>query len=320
VLELTSALPTRINFLRQIAALRREIAARNPDLVVAYYASSYGLLASLVCAQPYVVATAGSDVNLAAGRRPYLAPLVRRALNGAAAVVCWSNSMKDAVLRFRVPPERVMVLPRGIDPQRFLAAAADRPSNRVLRIVCLRRFRRTFHHETLIDACRLLRDRGVEFDLTLCGDGTERGAIEARIRDARLQNRVSMLGHLRNEDVPGILGRADVYVALPEIDGASASLFEAMSAGLYPIVSDISANRQWIRDGVNGTLVIGEDAAGVAAAIERAAVDPVGRQRAVDRNLEFARSHLDIKVNTRAFVAFFEEIVRWSRSVEGGKG
>jgi Glycosyl transferase 4-like len=86
VLELTSALPTRINFLRQIAALRREIAARNPDLVVAYYASSYGLLASLVCDQPYVVATAGSDVNLAAGRRPYLAPLVRRALNGAASI------------------------------------------------------------------------------------------------------------------------------------------------------------------------------------------------------------------------------------------
>jgi glycosyltransferase involved in cell wall biosynthesis len=107
-----------------------------------------------------------------------------------------------------------------------------------------------------------------------------------------------------------LLRQSDLYVALPEIDGASASLFEAMSAGLYPIVSDIAANRQWIRDGENGALVGYDDAAGVAAAIERAAADSSLRQRAVERNLEFARSRLDIRANTQRFVAFFDDIAR----------
>jgi glycosyltransferase involved in cell wall biosynthesis len=218
--------------------------------------------------------------------------------------------MKDAVLRFRVPPEKVMVLPRGINIDRFLEAAASRQSNGALRMICPRRFRRIFHHDTLIEACRLLRDRGVRFHLTLCGDGTERNAIEGRILNAGLTDRVSVFGHLRHEEVPGIFREADLYVALPEIDGASASLFEAMSAGLYPIVSDIPANRQWIRDGINGALVSYEDPEAVAAAIERAAAEPALRQGAIDRNLEFARSRLDIRINTRKFVAFFNDVVR----------
>jgi L-malate glycosyltransferase len=310
LLEFTSRLPARLNLLRQATTIQREIAARNPDLVVAYYASSYGLLASFVSGRPYVVVTAGSDVNVTLGRRPYLAPLVHRALNRASAVVCWSDSMKDAVLRFQVPPEKVMVLPRGIDIERFLAAAARRQSSDNLRIICPRRFRRIFHHETLIEACRLLRDRGVRFHLTLCGGGTEQDVIEARIVDIGLGDQISVFGHVRHEELPGLLSNADIYVALPEIDGASASLFEAMSAGLYPIVSNIPANRQWIQDGVNGALVSYDDAVAVAAAIERAAAEATFRYGAVARNIEFARTWLDLGTNTRKFVAFFNQIIR----------
>jgi glycosyltransferase involved in cell wall biosynthesis len=281
MVELKSRLPRRLHLLSQARALRRSIKARQPDLVVAYYASSYGLLASLVSDCPYVVVTAGSDVNIAAGRRPYLAPLVYRALSCAAGVVCCSDSLRDAVLRFRIPADKVMVLPRGISLHRFLAEPTRHASGPV-RIVCLRRFRRIFHHDTLIDACRLLRDRGVDFELTLCGDGTERRVIEAQILSVGLSDRVTIFGHLRHEEVPDIFRNADAYIALPEIDGASASLFEAMSASLCPIVSDIPANRQWIRDGVNGALVSYEDPVAVAAAIERAAPDPALRRDGVD--------------------------------------
>jgi glycosyltransferase involved in cell wall biosynthesis len=308
--ELKSRLPGRLNLLRQIPAIRRAIAERKPDLVVAYYASSYGLVASLVSGRPYVVVTAGSDVNVTAGRRPYLVPLVRHALSRASAIVCWSESMKDAVLSFRVAPEKVLVLPRGINIDRFLATASDRGADGTLRMICLRRFRPIFHHDTLIDACRLLADRGVPFHLTLCGGGSEQQAIEDRVVKAQLTDRVTLLGHFRHEEVPGLLAQADMYVALPEIDGASASLFEAMSAGLYPVVSDIPANRQWIRDGVNGALVGYDDPEAVADAIERAAAEPAFRRVAVEKNLQFAKSQLDITMNTRRFVTFFGDVVR----------
>lgn len=315
VVGFTSRLPSRLNLLWYRRSILRTLDAANPDLVVAYYASSYGFVASGLRHRPYVVVTAGSDVNVMEQGRRYLAPFVRRALRRAAAVVCWSESLKHTVASFGVAPERIFVLPRGINIDRYLEAARARRSSAVLRLICIRRFRRIFHHETLVDACAILRDQGVPFELTLCGDGTEREAIENQIRRLGLTDRIKLLGQFRHEDIPGLLGAADVYVALPEIDGASASLFEAMSAGVYPLVSDIPANRQWIRDGVNGTLVSYSDPAAVAAAIARL-VDPASRVQAVDANLEFATNRLDIRRNTEQFVRFFEDVLERTR----GKG
>ena len=38
-------------------------------------------------------------------------------------------------------------------------------------------------------------------------------------------------------------------------DGTSVSLLEAMGAGAFPVVTDITSNREWISDGDNGFLV-----------------------------------------------------------------
>jgi glycosyltransferase involved in cell wall biosynthesis len=310
VVQLTSRLPRQLNVLLNVRGVRKAIAGERPDLVVAYYATSYGLLASLASDCPYVVVTAGSDINLTARMRPLLVPVVRYSLDRAAAVVCWSPTMKEAVLRLRVPERKLFVLPRGINLDRFTMAAPQSARNGVLNLICLRRFRRIFHHDTLIEACRLLTSRGVRVHLTLCGDGPERSTIEARIASAGLTDRVSLLGFSRHDGVPQILRQAQVYVALSETDGASASLFEAMSVGLYPVVSDIEANRQWIRDGVNGTLVRYDDPGAVAAAIERLWREPDLQQRVAARNQKIVRAKLDIRANTKKFVAFFERIAR----------
>ena len=46
--------------------------------------------------------------------------------------------------------------------------------------------------------------------------------------------------------------RSTVYVSIPNTDGTSISLLEAMAYGCLPVVSDLPANREWIENGVNG--------------------------------------------------------------------
>ena len=48
------------------------------------------------------------------------------------------------------------------------------------------------------------------------------------------------------------MGRADVYVSLAESDGTSIALLEALALGAVPVLSDIPANRAWVRDGETG--------------------------------------------------------------------
>jgi glycosyltransferase involved in cell wall biosynthesis len=128
---------------------------------------------------------------------------------------------------------------------------------------------RLYRHEVLLDALRLLADRRIDFVCDLYGDGPERAQLELRARDNVLADRVRFHGTVPPHEVELALATADLYVSVAESDGASLALLEALALGPTPVLSDIPANRAWVRDGVNGTLAPIAPSA-VADALERA--------------------------------------------------
>jgi glycosyltransferase involved in cell wall biosynthesis len=111
-----------------------------------------------------------------------------------------------------------------------------------------------------------------------------------------------------HERVAQLLRHAHVYVALPEVDGASAGLFEAMSVGAYPVVSDIDANKVWIEDGVNGRLVKLDDPDALARIIETLYQNQSAVWRATEANRNRVERDLDLVSNTRVFTEVFQGI------------
>jgi glycosyltransferase involved in cell wall biosynthesis len=87
-----------------------------------------------------------------------------------------------------------------------------------------------------------------------------------------------------------VLNSADIYISCSESDGTSVSLLEAMALGLYPIVSDIPANREWITDGVNGRLFPVGDAHALARVIQNTARSPESWIEVGNRNREIITS------------------------------
>jgi glycosyltransferase involved in cell wall biosynthesis len=55
--------------------------------------------------------------------------------------------------------------------------------------------------------------------------------------------------------MPNLLAQSDIYVYTSPYDGTSVSLLEALASGVFPVVTDIPSNREWIADGDNGFLV-----------------------------------------------------------------
>lgn len=130
-------------------------------------------------------------------------------------------------------------------------------------------------HATLIEACRLLRDRSVPFQCDIIGAGPEQAALEGFIDREGLSGVVRLCGPRSLREVYAALTEADVFTLLSELgpegyrDGFPTVILEAMAAGL-PIVSTwISGTPEMVVHEETGLLVHERDPVAAADALER---------------------------------------------------
>jgi colanic acid/amylovoran biosynthesis glycosyltransferase len=81
----------------------------------------------------------------------------------------------------------------------------------------------------LIEACALLRKRGLNFICWIVGEGPERPALEKQIAALRLQDHVYLIGHVPRVDLPGYYRYADLVVMTSHSEGIPVVLMEAMA-------------------------------------------------------------------------------------------
>jgi phosphatidylinositol alpha-mannosyltransferase len=138
-----------------------------------------------------------------------------------------------------------------------------------------------------VQAFARIADAHPDVVLVVAGDGPARAAVEGLAPAVR--DRVALLGHVPNEDLPPVHAACDLYLG-PATGGESFGivLVEAMAAGLPVVASDIPGYDQVVRDGVDGSLVPPRDPAALAAAAGRILEDDAlasrlasaGRERA----------------------------------------
>ncbi|HEV2208270.1 MAG TPA: glycosyltransferase [Verrucomicrobiae bacterium] len=233
---------------------RRVIRSLAPDILHAHYATSAGLSAFLTGFHPWVVTAHGTD--LATGiKSPFRRMLLRRLFTNADCVNPVSQELRQMVLRLGIPDSKILTLTLGIDSAQFKFAERNFAQGAApLKLICTRRMEPVYNHETLLRAMALLKRRNFPFHLTLLGDGVSRPNLQQLARTLGLTNDVRFLGAVPNSQLPLYLAQNDVYLSASTRDGTSLSLLEAMAVGLYPVVSDINANREWLDHRRNGLL------------------------------------------------------------------
>lgn len=90
---------------------------------------------------------------------------------------------------------------------------------------------------------RAIRD-GAEVELWIAGEGSERRRVEALVVEMGLEGRVTLLGRIPKEEVPGLMDRADAFLFTSVRDTSGNVVLEAMSRGL-PV---IALNHQGVRE------------------------------------------------------------------------
>ena len=109
--------------------------------------------------------------------------------------------------------------------------------------------------ETLINTSKDLKNKNIDFSLTIAGYGSQTEKLIKKSKDLGLTKKVRFLGRYDYETLPELLNKHDLFISTSLSDaGIASSIAEAMACQKIVIVSDSGENKLWISDGFNGFL------------------------------------------------------------------
>lgn len=229
------------------------------DLVHAWSASAnhYGRLPALLAGVPVVIGGL-----LGKGGLNGLWPFVYSGMNLACdGWIVNSDDLKSFALgkMFLNRFSPVVVVENGLDLDQDQTALAQRiPYYAALKgdrpvVGLVARLHPIKNHHLLLEVAANLRDRGVDADYWIIGDGPARDDISRKIDELQLGNCVRMLG--QRDDVEAAYEVMDVSVLTSDSEGCPNVLLEAMRASLPIISTQCTSLGHVITEGVNGFVV-----------------------------------------------------------------
>ncbi|MDP2433134.1 MAG: glycosyltransferase family 4 protein [Pseudomonadota bacterium] len=246
---------------RAVVQVRKIVAATRADILHVHSVGTYGLVGLLTGFSPMVATPWGSDVIY--GKESRLKrPFIACALRQAALVTCDAWHMRDEVMRFGVPAERIHIVNFGIDSQRFSPRGPAPAIREKLRlgeapvIISLRNFDPVYDLPTLLRAVPLVLAVNPAARFVIVGRGPLEAELKALAEELGVTSQVRFVGFIPNAELPDYLSAMDIYVSTSLSDaGIAASTAEAMACGLPVVVTDSGENARWVGDGDNGFLV-----------------------------------------------------------------
>lgn len=109
--------------------------------------------------------------------------------------------------------------------------------------------------DLLLEVVLKLKDKGIQFCLNIAGTGDYAETLYNRVEEEKLDNYVNIIGCIDRDKILGFWEKQDIMVSCSEWEGHSISQCEAMSAGVVPVITDVSGARDDVKDGYNGFIV-----------------------------------------------------------------
>jgi glycosyltransferase involved in cell wall biosynthesis len=159
--------------------------------------------------------------------------------------------------------DKARLVYHGVDLDQFPLTALPPLSGGKLHLVTAGRLTRTKGMDRLIQAVASARAGGVDLDLTIIGDGGERGQLEERARTLGVGEEVRFTGWVPHERMRAMLAEAHLFALFADDsfhDGLPNVVLEALALGRPAILTPLPAAREVINPGENGALLSRVDA------------------------------------------------------------
>jgi glycosyltransferase involved in cell wall biosynthesis len=225
--------------------------------------------------------------------------LETRCMQAADLVVTLGEAMREEIVSRGVPAEKVLIVPNAVsedflqplpDAQKLRATLGITTDEHVVGEVTS-----LVPHEgigTLLEATRILKDRGIKVRALIVGDGPERPALQRQAADLGLAETAIFTGRVPAAKVREFHALLDVFV-VPRTPDRVCQLVtplkpvEAMASGLCVVTSEVRALAEIIKPDVTGALTIPEDPVALADSLELLICSPDIRRKLGDNAREW---------------------------------
>ena len=154
-----------------------------------------------------------------------------------------------------IQPDKVAVARLGVEVPSYLDPFCETgDSPQAFRILAVGRLSAVKDHAFLVRACAELRNRGIEFDCEIAGEGPERGVLESMILKFGLREYVHLPGHANRDQLDDLYANADLVVLTSRSEGIPLVLMEAMARGKIVLAPSITGIPELVIPGQTGLL------------------------------------------------------------------
>jgi len=171
---------------------------------------------------------------------------LRRAFNLADKLIAVSRASAD-LLSSLVPPEKIVVIPNGVDTERFSPRTPPSLNSNEKMVLACGRLVKAKGFDLLIRAAAELKSVQVKF--VIVGTGKQKKELLKLARELEVEKKVIFLGSVPYEELPGVYASSDVVVVPSRKEAASRVVLEAMASGKPVVASRTGGIKEFIRDG-----------------------------------------------------------------------
>jgi colanic acid/amylovoran biosynthesis glycosyltransferase len=210
-----------------------------------------------------------------------------------------------------VDPEAIRVIHNGVDQGKLRPDGRRRREPKL--ILAVGRLVPKKGFGDLLDACRILKDRGITFRCLIAGDGLEAESLRRRQQELDLANDVEFLGSKNQTEVVKLMQKATLLCLPCTIDGDGnrdalpTVILEAMACGLPVISTNISGIPEIIDSEKDGVLVEPDDPVALSNQLIRLLSSSRLRRKFVGNGLKKVSLKFNLQKNVDSLLKLYME-------------
>lgn len=279
------------------------ISNHKPDRIHSYFANNAALKVLLIAEHLNIqFSCSGRGTDVLIKRIPEFLYLV----NHSKPFFTLSEYNKSVIEKIPgVNIKNVKVIHHGIQIENYPKRDWDNIHNDIPVILSITWFRKVKGVEYLIEACNILKNKGIDFFCKIIGDGYLRPKIEDMITHFHLEKYVYLYGRLDHQKVIDHLLKSDIFVLPSLSEGIAISAMEAMTVGLPVIVTEITGMNELIDNNETGLVVRPKNPVDLSNAIDKLLKDNNLCMKLGNSTRRKIKSDFNIKNNIQIILKFW---------------